>query len=490
MTFTQLLHSFFNFLGTTEGELLKTSVELMLFTIVAYMIISEWTRSRKKELKFLVLAFSAMAINKLFATYLLANAVFTNTATHLNEIALADNLFEIFALFLVANAFIYPLLLQKKLKLKKFMADRFILIVGVSFILSVFTLSIIDLSGGSLRDFWTNTSVNVAEVVLLLYYAGYIISNLNYKLKYKYNIIAAFIVYTISPVIELFNIALYDNMNQSLTVATHPFPFISILMFTQVIYLKLVDKATLQYKLRESEEKYTHEKELSKLKDEFISTVSHELKTPLTSMKLYVGLLKEDRLGKTEKRQKDALGIINNETDRLNSLITDILDLSRLEANKEKLLLSEFDLHTLVSDNMYINMAKKKGISTTIKVPPKSIVTADKNKIKQVFINLFNNAIKFTPEGGMITVGGHMRDEEWEISVADTGIGMKKDKIPRMFEKFYQGENYMTRTAGGIGLGLAIVKGIVELHKGRINVESEVGKGTKITTIFPKLSAY
>lgn len=490
MTLAQLLHGFFNFLGTTEGELLKTAVELIFFTIVDYMIISEWTRNRKKELKFLIIAFSALAVDKLFALYFLATFVFANAHAHFWTLNTVDNFLEIIALFLVANAFVYPIIRQKGLKAKRFMADHFILIAAVSFVFSLFTLSIIDLNGGSFQDFWTNTSINVAEVVILLYYAGYIIVNQKNYLKYKRNIVVAFIIYAITPMINLFNIVLYDNMNRSLTVAAHPFPFISILIFTQVIYLKLVDKATLQDSLKRSQQLYAKEKEVSKLKDDFVSTVSHELKTPLTSMKLYTGLMREGKLGSLTRKQKDALNVVNGETDRLNNLITDLLDLSRLESKKAKLNLSEFDLNDIVRDGLYLNIAKREGIMTRIDVPANCYVTADRDKIKQVFINLFNNAVKFTSPKGTITVSARIHDAEWELSVSDTGRGIDKDKLPKLFDKFYQAEDHMTRTKGGFGLGLAIVKGIVELHKGRISADSEQGKGTRFSIVFPKMLRY
>jgi len=490
MTFAELLHGFFNFLGYPPGELLKSSVELIFFTIITYMVTSEWTRSRKKELKFLILAFGALTINKLISTYFLAGHVFTDGIAYFHTLAMLDNFMEIFALFLVANAFVYPIMRQKKLRAKKFMADHFILVTIVSFVFSIFTLSIIDLNGGSLEHFWTNTSANVAQVIVLLYYAGYILVNEKYFLKYKTNIFTAFVIYSITPVLNLFNIILYDNMNRSLTVAAYPFPLFSMLIFTQVIYLKLVDKATILDRLRKSQQLYEQEKEVSKLKDEFISTVSHELKTPLTSMKLYVGLLKEKKLGKLVKKQKDALVVIDEETDRLNQLITDLLDLSRLKSKKNKMNLSEFDLGKLLNDKICMGLAKRGKIDVVVDVPQGMMVTADRAKMKQVLINLFNNAVKFTPPKGNITIRAAMLETEWEFSVADTGKGIPKDQIPRLFEKFYQVDDYMTREQGGIGLGLAIVKQIVDLHKGKISVESEPGKGTKFTLMFPRLSMY
>jgi signal transduction histidine kinase len=490
MTLEQLLHGFFNFLGTTEGALLKASLEFILFTIVDYMALSEWTRNRKSELKFLIIAFTAMAVDKLFATYFLASFVFTKGSAELWDLHAVHNFFEIFAIFLMVNAFVYPIIKQKGLETRRFLAEKGLALLAAGFVLSLCMLSILDLRGGSLVNFWTDTSVNVAEVAILLYYSYYILSNRRCQLKYRNNIVAAFIIYTITPLIELANILIYDNLNPRLAVASHPFPFLAIMLFTQVVYLKLVDKATIIDRLRTSEKLYAHEKEVSKLKDEFVSTVSHELKTPLTSMKLYVGLLRDGKLGKVDNKQKEALKIVSDEADRLNGLITDILDLSRLESNKAKLNLSEFDLHEIVSSKMYMDLAKRQGISADVEVPRGFSVTADKDKIKQVFINLFNNAVKFTPRGGKITVSAEKLDTEWQLSVADTGRGIDKEKMTRLFEKFYQAEDYMTRTKGGFGLGLAIVKGIVELHKGTIDVESEVGKGTKFTVTIPNLSRY
>ncbi len=490
MSFEQLLHGFFNFLGETEGELLKSVIELIFFTIVDYMIVSEWTRNRKKELKFLIIAFSALVIDKLFSVYFLANFVFTKAQPHMWALRTADNFLEIFALFLVANAFIYPVLKRKGIHAKMFMAGRFASLISVSFVLSLCVLSIIDLRGGSFQDFWTATSVDVAEVVILLYYASYLLVNQEHPVKYRRNIIVAFVIYTITPVINLYNIILFDSMNRSLSVAAQPFPFIAIMIFTQVVYLKLVDKATLKHRLHKSEMLYEHEKEVSKIKDEFISTVSHELKTPLTSMKLYAGLLRDGKLGPVKRKQQDALFVVNSEIDRLNGLITDLLDLSRLESKKANLDLAEFDLRDIVSDGLYVNMAKKSKITPVIDVPKSFIVVADKNKMKQVFINIFNNAMKFTPEGGRIIVSAKRNESDWEFSVSDTGKGVSKDKLPKLFDKFYQADDYMTRSKGGIGLGLAIVKGIVELHKGTVSIESELGKGTKVTVKIPKLSQY
>lgn len=329
-----LFHAVSYFLGQPQGELFKTSVELLLFTFLTYMIISEFTRNRKPEYRFLIIAFTVMACQKLVSAIFLAYAVFVNEQVWISWIYVLGNFLEVFALFVVANSLVYPIIKQKKLDTVKFMKNKIFLIIPLSFILSMFVMAILELKGGSMVDFFTNTAINVTEIVLLVYYSAYLLTNTKHKIKYRTNIILAFLIYSITPMIELFNIILYDNQNLSLTVASHPFPFISVAIITQVIYLKVVDKATIIDRLRKSEKKYLHEKEVSNLKDEFISTVSHELRTPLTSMKLYVSLLKNKKLGKVSKKQESALSIINDETNRLSQLISDILNLLVLKHKK------------------------------------------------------------------------------------------------------------------------------------------------------------
>lgn len=490
MSFVDLLHSFFYFLGTTEGELLKTAIELVLFTIVTYMITSEYLRLKRKEYQFLIIGFGAMALVKIFSVYTIATAVFIRATPSIWAMHTLENFAEIMALFLIANAFVYPLIKQRKLDTGHFVLKSLLILLSVSIVFSLVMLSIIDLRGGMLTDFWTNTSINVAEIVVLIFYASYLMAYTKYRIRYRGNIIAAMVLYAITPTIELINILFYDNLNKSLLVASHPFPFISILLFTQVIFLKLADKAKILHKLRKSEQMYAHEKEVSNLKDSFISTVSHELKTPLTSMKLYVGLLKDKKLGPIERKQSKALGVVNDECDRLNKLITDILDLSKLDAKKQKLELSEFDLGEIVADEMYLALAAKKKVEIKFEIPRNFTIVADKDKLKQVFINLFNNALKFTPEKGRITIKSRELAKEWEFAVEDTGQGIEKEHLPKLFSRFYQAENIMTRTQGGFGLGLSIVKNIVDMHGGRIAVDSEIGKGTKISIRLPKKNMY
>ncbi|NQU79747.1 HAMP domain-containing histidine kinase [Candidatus Woesearchaeota archaeon] len=487
MTFIDLLHGFFAFLGTPSGELLKTAVELIFFTIVLYMIVSEWTRSRNREHRFLIIAFSALVLGKIVSVYFLSSFVFTEAPLHFWLLRTFGSVLDISALFLVANAFVYPILIRSRTDTKRFMAERFLLLGAITAVLSFVMFAVIGLS--SARVFWIDIGILLGQIVLMFYYSSFIVKS-GFNISYRLNLVIAFIVFTVSPFICLVNIMFFSGSNLSLVVASYPFPFVSVMLFTQVIYLKLVDKANLRNQLRVSQERYAHEREVSKLKDEFISTVSHELKTPITSMKLYTGLLRDGRFGSLRNKQKDALGVVSEEAERLNNLITDLLDLSRLESGKSRIDLSEFDLRELVNDKLYVSMAKRKGISVKIDVPRSFVVTADRNKMKQIFVNLFGNAMKFTPEKGRITISARSLETGWDFCVSDNGKGIEKDKISRLFDKFYQADHYMTREKGGVGLGLSIVKGIVELHKGKINVSSELGKGTRICIVFPRLNRY
>lgn len=135
-------------------------------------------------------------------------------------------------------------------------------------------------------------------------------------------------------------------------------------------------------------------------------------------------------------------------------------------------------------------MAKSQGINVVINIQKKFMVLGDRDKIQQVFVNIFTNSTKFTPKGGTITLSAWNLKADWIFSIGDNGKGVPRNMIPKLFDKFYQVDNIMTRSQGGTGLGLAIVKNIVDLHKGKIWVESEVGKGTVVNIRIPRELIY
>ena len=274
------------------------------------------------------------------------------------------------------------------------------------------------------------------------------------------------------------NFLAYGGYNAALNILAHPFPFIAVAQFTRVIFLRIADKANVMNKLNITEQKYMKAQEVCQLKDEFVSIVSHELKTPLTSINLYAAMLEKGTLGESTPKQKEAYATIKEECERLSGLIQDILDMSKLESKKAKLRREKVDLNALVEACLLRHLAEKKSITLSNLVLPGTIVNVDKDKIKQVLINLESNAIKYSDEGANVTISYTTVGSGWEMRVTDTAWGIPAAKIPKLLEKFYQVEDHLTRKAGGTGLGLAIVKQIVTMHGGKIKVESQVGKGS------------
>ena len=237
-----------------------------------------------------------------------------------------------------------------------------------------------------------------------------------------------------------------------------------------------VGKATLD--LRESNKELER---LNKIKSEFVSTVSHELRTPLTSIQGYVSLIAEGDTGPITKEQKEFLEIVREESQRLLRLISDLLDISKIESGKIKTVFSDFDLLEFMGkyEKAAKSMASAKNIRVVLNVPEKlPVIKADADKIKQVFDNLISNAIKFSGRNTALAITIKEDDKNIRIDVRDGGLGIAGKDMHLLFEKFQQLDSKMTRKAGGTGLGLAITKHLVESHGGKIWVKSKLGKGS------------
>jgi PAS domain S-box-containing protein len=228
-------------------------------------------------------------------------------------------------------------------------------------------------------------------------------------------------------------------------------------------------------------------KEAMEIKSQFISTVSHELRTPLTSMKEAITIVSDEIAGKTNEDQKHFLDIAKRNIDRLARLINDVLDFQKMSANKMQFHMQDHDIRKVVKDACHTMdpHAKQKGVELTVTFEdnlPK--VRFDSDRIVQVLTNLISNAVKFTPEKGQISVCVQHRGEDLVIRVSDTGRGIPKEALPKIFEEFYQ-VHQSGEQIKGTGLGLAIVKKIMSAHGGRIEVESELDKGTAFTVFLP-----
>ncbi|MFT4326061.1 MAG: sensor histidine kinase, partial [Candidatus Woesearchaeota archaeon] len=227
---------------------------------------------------------------------------------------------------------------------------------------------------------------------------------------------------------------------------------------------------------------------LNSLKSEFVSLVSHKLRTPLTSIRGYASLLLTNKLGDLSEKQYDSIKVIKEEGERLSALINDLLDLSRLEAGKTSLHLQKVNVSELVNSvvTSVEVQAKPKNIELQIRGRKKLEVNVDKDKISQVLYNIIGNAIKFTPENGHIQVKIEEKKSVAILSVKDDGIGISKKDQQTLFEPFAQVESHLKRSSPGSGLGLTISKHIVELHQGEIKIDSKLKKGSTFSIILPK----
>ncbi len=257
--------------------------------------------------------------------------------------------------------------------------------------------------------------------------------------------------------------------------------------------------------------------ELDRLKSDFVSNVSHELRTPLTSIRMAVDNLLDGVAGQITPTLQRYLSRVKNNTDRLVRLITDLLDLSRIEAGRIELhpaVVSVGDLLQEVVEGL-AETARSKGLELTVSraAGPPALAFADRDKLQQILINLAENAVKFTPAGGRVTVAARSLDwssgqfvdssgpvdqlttrpvdaGQWvELIVEDTGPGIPPEEQRAIFEKFHQVRRDGHGKAQGTGLGLAIAKSLIELHGGRIDVESEVGRGSRFRFTVPAASA-
>ncbi|MBC7188698.1 PAS domain-containing sensor histidine kinase [Candidatus Aerophobetes bacterium] len=227
----------------------------------------------------------------------------------------------------------------------------------------------------------------------------------------------------------------------------------------------------------------TQMKNIEKIKREFIASASHELRTPLAAIKGFIETLEEELNGKN----RTYTNIIKRHTDRLINIVEDLLILSEIEEKQHRLKKEKVNVVKIIKDVLYVFQTKirKKNLFLKFEVeenlPP---VNADPAALEQMFINLIDNAIKYTDKGGIFIFIGK-KENLLRVEVEDTGIGIAKEHLPRIFERFYVVDKSRSRRMGGTGLGLSIVKHIVLLHGGDINVESTPGVGTKFTINLP-----
>jgi PAS domain S-box-containing protein len=227
--------------------------------------------------------------------------------------------------------------------------------------------------------------------------------------------------------------------------------------------------------------------ETDRLKNEFFALVSHELRTPLTSIIGYVELLLEEEAGEVPPDQMRFLGIIDRNARRLQRLVGDLLFVAQVEAGTLSLEKRDVDLEAVVADAVEAALprAQQAGVELTAEIEPLPGFVGDPDRLAQIVDNLVTNAVKFTPEGGHVSVRALRRESTAVIEVSDTGIGIPASDVGQVFERFYRTQTATERSIPGIGLGLSIVQAIAVGHGGTVGVESEEGRGTTFTVELP-----
>ncbi|MFB5762689.1 cell wall metabolism sensor histidine kinase WalK [Paenibacillus medicaginis] len=231
----------------------------------------------------------------------------------------------------------------------------------------------------------------------------------------------------------------------------------------------------------------TEQEEMEHTRREFVANVSHELRTPLTTIRSYAEALDEGAMQEPQLGER-FVGVIRNETERMIRLVTDLLHLSRLDSNEAPLRIQPVDVEELledVADRFSFQMQEKQITDRVIIEQGIGAVMMDRDQVDQVLDNLVSNGLKYTPEGGSIMIEARRSGGLLAISVQDTGIGIPKKDLDRIFERFYRVDKARSRNMGGTGLGLSIAREIVKAHGGTITLESEFGKGTRATFTLP-----
>jgi PAS domain S-box-containing protein len=236
----------------------------------------------------------------------------------------------------------------------------------------------------------------------------------------------------------------------------------------------------------------THQVELDRLKSEFVATVSHELRTPMTSIKGYVDILLMGAAGPLNNQQVHFLEIVKNNSERLAILVNDLLDISRIESGRLNLALQPFDIaplaHEVTTDLARRSQEDNKPMQIETDIPRKlPRVLGDPDQVRRIFENLLENAYYYTAEGGRILVRMRRAGSNIQIDIQDNGIGISRELQPRVFERFYRGEHPFVLATSGTGLGLSIVQHLVDMHNGKIWLESSgiPGEGSTFSFTLP-----
>ena len=233
----------------------------------------------------------------------------------------------------------------------------------------------------------------------------------------------------------------------------------------------------------------TAEQEIARVKNDFVSLVSHELRTPMTSIKGYTDLMLKGSVGELNDQQRRFMTIVKSNVDRMAELVSDLLDVSRLESGRMRLARERLDLASVVFETSQelVETLRQRELTLQFDLSPGlPRVYADHGRVIQVLLNLLSNAYRYTPAGGTITISVHQERDEVQVDVTDTGIGIPQQEQATIFERFYRVDHPVVQQQAGTGLGLPIAKSLIEMHGGRLWLRSKPGQGSTFSFTLPR----
>ncbi|MFA5780411.1 MAG: ATP-binding protein [Elusimicrobiota bacterium] len=347
------------------------------------------------------------------------------------------------------------------------------------------------------NDYFVKITTNPFEVVDLLKNDGFDIAIIDLRMPDIDGMKLLEIIKKDFPKIEVIIITAHATIETAIECLKKGADDYLIKPFEIKELLMTVEKT---YEVKRIKSQLVSLKEMDKLKDEFISSISHELKTPLQAVSGAAELVMSSKEFGTAKRkyrrrEEDSqliklFEIVARQTEKMKKLVSDLLDFAKMEAGFIEIKKSHCEINKLVNDAIkeiqILADNKKIEITQEIFSADAVCVHCDYEKIKQVLINLLSNAIKYTQEGGKVSVWFEKIDGEVEVGIEDNGMGISKENLGKVFDKFYRVDQSLTRESGGFGLGLSIAQKTVELHGGKIRVESEgLGKGSTFIFTLP-----
>jgi len=462
-------------LNTASAELVYEFMQFLLALLLWALALREYHRTKEEYTYYFFLAFSVIIIKHLFPTigFTLSNIL---GYPNLNEIVIPpiEAAWENFS-----YSFLGGIILKKLIRV--YQELYYVLIVYLSSVISLALVGIVLRNSDEVIRFdyhWVYAAFQVFNIVIL---SSILIGCYLHKHEPVSRFSLAFSFFFFSHLFKFINFFIRSDVGDILKMFSEFLTLIAYLILLYAVYSRI---------MREIVNKTEKLKELDRMKSKFIAIVSHELKTPLSAMKISNDLLLKEDIGELNPKQEKLLTLIKKNNDRLIRMINELLDLSRIETGKFMLNLKWISLNGFVKkvfEDFKLTVKESGYIYEEYFHPEEVEFFADEDKLSQVLLNLFQNAYKYTVPGQKIGVKTRITPNQVIIEVFDSGKGLESGEADKVFESFYQVEERDVKEMGGLGLGLTISKYIVNEHGGSLEIVGKEGMGTRVICTIPRI---